>query len=1085
MATDTRHSGTLRTDYEAGLARLDGFPAMETDRYVLLHRLIKAGGDTPYRDEDGREGILRPLLENQVLTVLADILRKNLSGYGDTFADVQGTARQADYAEKLKKDISQWISRLDSYLQNSWQRGSGDSPAAETARLLKERLEASLNPDDATEKDSYFRMLHAVTSIQRNAASYLQQAEESGDTDSALALLLACLKNYAGIAEAFNSRLAALPERYRRDILHAVPRPAVQDNVYAVITPKEGSGGFTIPEGQPFSAGQNAAGEDLVYQTTKEEYISPMQCEEVNAVSFPPSSREDASKPGIYTQPVQFQDVTFAETLFDEARAEDLAIGWQMESVMLVLREGERTVGIRFRLTEDSVMPPDIPSGSFTLQVSTADGWTEQEHTCRIENRMLCFEFMLAQDEASPTPCNEEMHGTVTEHPSLRILTGNTACPYTWAKELRFDAVEIRTEVSGIRNFTLYNELGGVDTSQPFSPFGIQAARGAWFLFGNEEMGLKPLQEVRLRGRWQKLPETEAEFNAIYKEYVAQAGNPVGTDSFLLATEYQKDGKWHPCPQEEQHLFVPDNREDRSLACAKVVFDFTSPHLPMQNMGIGSYEYSRDKDGFFRATLQAPSIGFGTEAYRKLFTEVMIHNSHCKEKERKPLPTEPAVPLLADVELSYSAVEETALSKPEDSSLRLSRITALPEPDRLSGGKDAGTVLPFLPTAPSDHLLYFAFSRAKGEQHVRMYLDLALPREKIPFYHPQPGKGVTLSWQYRDGTDWKDPGTTAVLAEETRGLTQSGFIEIKLPEKISDRQTDSRGRLWLRAAVKGDISACLAIRGVWTDCIRLAAGNGDGSPLPAGTIQKPDEADDRIEAVTQPLPGFGGRPAETESEAAARQSSRLGNRHRAVTIKDYEQLVLEHFPEVDKAQCIPVPREKGASEICLVVFSRAEDSRYCLSPAWKLAEIGRMVSRYAPPSVTLQVMNPVYETVKVHCKAVLWDKVQDEGKAIRQLVTLARDYIAPWYRQGGIPRLQQRFSYKELHARMANHEDLMKLVTLEVDGRSLPHVDIDTEDLVFAGSHPWSVLLPEVQIELLSPRDGINAAEIGSNFIIE
>ena len=1077
--------GTLRTDYESDHACLDGCPAMETDRNVLLHRLIEGGGDIPYRDENGRVGTLRPLLENQVLTVLADIMRKEFSGYGDTFADVQGTAKQAEYAGKLRQDITGWISRLGSYLQNCWQRGSGDSPAADTARLLEERLEASLNPADTMEKNDYFRMLQAVTSIQKNAAYYLQRAEESGDTDGALTLLLACLKNYSGIAEAFNSRFAALPERYRRDILHIVPHPVVQDSVYVILTPKEGSGGFTLPEGQPFVAGQNVAGEDLVYHTTKEEYISPMQCEEVNVVSFPSSSREDALKPGILKQQVRFQDVTGAETLFGTTHAEDLAIGWQLESPMFVLNEGERTVGIRFHLTEDSVLPHDILSASFTLQVSTADGWTDWEHTCRIENRMLCFEFTLARDEASPSPCHEEIHGLLTEHPLLRILTDNTACPYTWAKKLKFDAVEIRTEVSGIHNFTLCTETGETDTSQPFSPFGIRAACGAWFLFGNEEMGLKTLREVRLRGQWQKLPKTEAEFNALYREYGTEAGKPAGVDSFFITTEYQKDGRWHPCPAREQHLFVPDNGEDRSLARAEVVFEFAPHNMQVSYVGTAPYEYSPDKDGFFRATLQAPAIGFGTNAYRQLFTDVMIHNSRCREKECKPLPVEPQVPLLADAELSYVAVEEITLSKLKDSSHRLSRITALPEAHRLCSDKDVETVQPFLPAVPSDHLLYFAFSRAKGEQRVRMYIDLTLPREKIPFYNPQPDKSVTLAWQYWDGIDWKDLATAAILAEETNGLTQSGFIEIKLPEKISDRQTGSWGRLWLRAAVKGDVSSCLSIRGVWTNCIRLTARNGDGSSLSAGTIQGLPESDERIGSVAQPLPGFGGRPTETESEAAVYQNSRMGNRHRAVTIKDYEQLVLEHFPETDKVQCIPVSQNKGASEICLVVFSRADDSRYCLSPPWKLKEVQRLVSRYASPFVPLRVMNPMYEKVWIHCKAVLWDKVQDEGKVVRQLVTLARDYISPWYRKGGIPRLQQRYSYKELHSRMANHEALMKLVVLEVDGKSLPHVDIDTEDLVFAGSSPWSVLLPKVQIELLSSHDGINAAEIGSNFIIK
>ena len=54
-----------------------------------------------------------------------------------------------------------------------------------------------------------------------------------------------------------------------------------------------------------------------------------------------------------------------------------------------------------------------------------------------------------------------------------------------------------------------------------------------------------------------------------------------------------------------------------------------------------------------RVTLESPTIGFGVEAYRKRFMEVMTHNSRCKKKELMEIPQEPSEPLLADVELSY------------------------------------------------------------------------------------------------------------------------------------------------------------------------------------------------------------------------------------------------------------------------------------------------------------------------------------------------------------------------------------------------------------------------------------------------
>ena len=226
--------GTFCTYFETDYVRLDDFPTLESDWGRLLHHLTKA--DALLRYGDGEEDTLRSMLENHVLTVLCDIARKKLSNYGNSFANVQGTAMQAAYVQKLRQDINRWIARLDNYLYSTWQTGNNNSPAAETARWLKERLEQSLSADELDGNNNYYRMLRTVTAIQENVDYYLNQIKDSGDMNPALSLLIVYLKNYGSIAEAFNRRLATLPELYRKDILHAVPQDAVQDSVYVTIT---------------------------------------------------------------------------------------------------------------------------------------------------------------------------------------------------------------------------------------------------------------------------------------------------------------------------------------------------------------------------------------------------------------------------------------------------------------------------------------------------------------------------------------------------------------------------------------------------------------------------------------------------------------------------------------------------------------------------------------------------------------------------------------------------------------------------------------------------------------------------------
>ena len=140
--------------------------------------------------------------------------------------------------------------------------------------------------------------------------------------------------------------------------------------------------------------------------------------------------------------------------------------------------------------------------------------------------------------------------------------------------------MEIQTKVIGIRNFTFCNELGEVDTEQQFSPFGIQGDCGAWFLFGHEELELKPLQEVRLKGHWKKMAGTEAEFNELYQEYGVDAS------SFIVVTEYQKGGSWHSYTGNKQPLFVSDSEENIHLPRRISCLTFQRMHKPLMNIAV-------------------------------------------------------------------------------------------------------------------------------------------------------------------------------------------------------------------------------------------------------------------------------------------------------------------------------------------------------------------------------------------------------------------------------------------------------------------------------------------------------------------
>lgn len=1052
-------------DYKDDWKRPDDLHPLTTDTDILLHCLTEASRKMPYLDADGREGAITSLWENHVLTVLADIRRKNLSGYGNSFAEAQGSEEQAYYVRKLKQDVERWTARLEAYLQTAFVQGRADSPAVQIARKLHEELDNALRTEE-TDNHRYYRMLHTVTAIQKNADSYLRQAADSGDTEPALALLIAFLKNYAGIAETFNRRLASLPEIYRKEVLHARPAEAVPDNAYLVITPApsgspmRGREGFTLKEGTAF-----AAGDDLLYKTMQDEYISPMRCVQADAICLPNPSRG-----GACIQTLHFEDASNAEALFTDGKA--LRTGWQVESSMLVLEEGRREVTVSLRVKGGNTPTDAGKRQGFALEYSTTDGWTTVNAECSLSSDELRFGFTIDRDGATPSPCMEETHGIATAYPALRILTSEKDYP-AWAEGLEFESVSIETNVSGIHNFTLINELGETDTTQAVSPFGIQAERGAWFRIGLEEVDMKPLKELTLTGKWQKLPETKDGLDQLYKDYPG-----VDASSFRIRTDYRKNDKWASC-EENSPLFTFDNIGRLQDAC--ITF---RPNNNIDNLIAG-------KDRLFRVTLDSPSIGFGSSAYRNLFTEVMVHNSRCKEKDMRALPQEPPVPLLADMELSYKAENTVPIQSPSITPITLTEVTEAPPREGLGR---------LLPQSPSPYTLYFAFADAVGERKIRMYLDLVLDKSQIPYCCLRPDSNAVLVWSYWNGSAWTDIPSKDVTAEETAALTRSGFIEITLEERIDKEWTDKNGLLWLRAAfMQGGNSGkpvkekpyTLAVRGIWTNCILVTADGGDGASLPAGMIRGTVEDDTRIGSVTQPLPGFGGRQAETETQCTARQGVRMHNRHRAVTLQDYADILTEHFPELVKVRCFNVREEDGTRKTVITVFSRAEDETYFLSPTWKLAEMERTLRQYTPPFARLEVINPVYERTDVHIKVRLHENAKDEGKVIRQLTVLAQDYLAPWQRKGEIPEPGQTYSPLALHSRLVNHEDVEELLGLTVNGKDmLPKEDKDGEnkdkdkESPIRGTYPWSILLPKVEIGLLPYRSGIEEAEIGGNFTI-
>ena len=118
----------------------DGFRPLESDWRELLRWLMSVSGNLPYYDRTDKEnGRLSSLWENHVLTVLVDILQKDVCGYVDSFVDGRGTSAQTEYTNDLKDKFTGWACRLGKYIDRSRSQAT-ESPAVEVAGQLLEQI---------------------------------------------------------------------------------------------------------------------------------------------------------------------------------------------------------------------------------------------------------------------------------------------------------------------------------------------------------------------------------------------------------------------------------------------------------------------------------------------------------------------------------------------------------------------------------------------------------------------------------------------------------------------------------------------------------------------------------------------------------------------------------------------------------------------------------------------------------------------------------------------------------------------------------------------------------------------------------
>lgn len=908
--------------------------------------------------------------------------------------------------------------------------------------------------DSASEKAAKFelaslalmRQFNAILEIANYLKTHVHQYIDETLTNypkhqPQIALILTFLQLFQAAQQQLNSLSQAHLDFYYKEVLKLTPKGHQPDQVHLIFAMAKHLNEYKIDQDTFVKAGKDDLGKPLFYATDEDIVLNKTQIDvEQGLKSFFVARDEKDEVLGFYHAPVASSEdgLNIIENqvwnTFGNEQVPAAKIGFALASSMFLLAEGEREISLRVtaefepdellklqdeeqkaKLFENIEVSASGAEGWVKLKlqlfsVAYADGQNELDE----DEIQLTFKLSLKTTDPAIVAYNAELMGLAMEaqDPVIRFQIKNAQPhPFALLKSLRLKNVVINTKVKGLRNLIVDSNLGLLNPLKPFQPFGAVPKKGNQLFIGSHEAFQKPLKNFDLNIQWSGLPETNfSDHYAAYKQAGSQDQIVVNNCHFKAKMGVLSNGTWlyeysgTPKLFDSYHIQITefddhDNerrvKKERLKEMRVLSFGQDLPR-PKSFSSFTQYEYGLHA-GFVQLELQQD---FLQSMYPKLLADSVT--------DKIPdVPNPPYVPVINGLSLDYEAEEFIDFEHYSQNS-NFSYYHLMP-----FGFTEFREDQRFLlnPHFISEQQQIMT----SGELYIGLQ-DLAAPQTlsilfQVAESSANPEKQTQVHWSYLTGNRWQDFQSSEILADRTNGLITSGIVQLAIPKQISsDNTLLPAGLFWIKASVANATDAVANIIAIKPHAVLASFRNQDNdlgflnTALAAETISKLKQRSASIKELNQPYSSFGGKPPEKTDSFYQRVSERLRHKHRAITIFDYERLVLENFPEVYKVKCINhtgLHSEYSPGEVFLVVVpdlrnKNAVDPLRPRLPKSNLVSIQQFLQQYTPDFVSIEVKNPQYEAIQVDVDVVLKAGFEDKGFYEKQLEADIIRFLSPW-----------------------------------------------------------------------------------------
>ncbi len=916
-----------------------------------------------------------------------------------------------------------------------------------------------------TEIDDFVEKLQALDTDEST------NTEFQSDVDLHLTLFATFLKLTSFSQKRLNKLSKKHLDFYYKEILKLKNKGPKEDKAFMLFELAKNAAHTRIPVGTKMDAGKDSLGNKRIYKTQKELIVN-------NATVTSLRNIYPHSGVGIKNSFVANSYDGLGEDFLDDntswwafghpySNEEDLdslpqlpfaKTGFGIAAPILNLKEGKRS--ITFTVTLNSV-----PNVSLTLEdiintlsvfFSGEKEWIQGTYdsiNSSFASNTLKLVVTLDESIDPIMGYNEEvlLEPYTTTDPVARFLIDydatdsvGHAVQQLFSKTVVQD-INISITVEGLQDIAIENDLGVMDASKPFYPFGTLPVEGSNLFIGLSEVLDKNWENISLEFEWKDKPPSFIDRYVAYREefvntiskafytlkFDAEGGINYGGTTAIIDDENHftadvnilKDGVWQEAAEYElfsdnawditgntdttttdsqgssrnmlQRQFGIRNLGKEGIIFQEREFGFTK-NPPTRS---GEKFTALAKEGFIRVTLNQ---SFLHKLFPKIFTIALS-----KTGEEALIPNEPYTPMVETMKVGYTASasyndirlfhEQPFGVSEESSALKLNSVL-----------KPSERVITLLPKFAKS-ALYMAIDNADTLQQINLLVQ-TLEGSENPETTNDFAEGEKLQWFALCNNEWLSLNNDYIVANDTDNFLKTGVVTLSIPKEASlDNTKFPPGSFWIKVENPRDFDTASQLLDIRAQAVLAQFENNNNSldhleyGLEAGTISKLVERLAPIKSITQDFSTFDGAPEETDADYYRRISERLRHKQRAVTLWDYEHLILQEFPYIYKANCLNhtslnSPLSPGNVTVVVIpniIQKNVYDSYKPRISKAKRNEIKEFINKLNTLHVTAEVINPVYEEIKVVLKVKFREGFDDNFYTLELQKDIAK-LFSPW-----------------------------------------------------------------------------------------